>query len=66
VVVVEADEIRSSCEIESVEYVFLRWEDEGAGGKGAEGEYGCGCSIWSGLVRRGKESDFVSDASMSQ
>ena len=31
-VVVEAHEIRSSCEIKGVEYVFLRWEDEGAGG----------------------------------
>jgi hypothetical protein len=48
--VVEADEIRSSCEIERVEYVFLRWEDEGAGGRGAGGEYGCGCDIRSGLV----------------
>jgi hypothetical protein len=61
---VEADEICSSCEIESVEYVFLRWEDEGAGDKGAEGDYGCGCSIRSGLVvRRGKESDFVNELS---
>ena len=45
-----------------MEYVFLRWEDEGAGGKSAGGGCGCGCGIVSGLVvRRGKESDFVND-----
>ena len=38
-VVVEADKIHSSCEIEGMEYMFLKWEDEGVGGKGAEGEY---------------------------
>ena len=47
-VVVEVDKIHSSCKIEGMEYMFLKWEDEGAGGKGAGEEYGCGCGIWSG------------------
>jgi hypothetical protein len=52
--VVEAsDEIRSSCEIEGVEYVFQRWKDEGAGNKGAGGEYELlrPCSLFVGVRR---------------
>ena len=61
----EADETRSSCEIEGVEYVFLRWKDEGAEGKGAGGEYGCGWGIRSGLVvRRGRRATSSMMASM--
>ena len=37
--------------------VFLRWENEDVGGKGAGGEYGCG--IRSGVVHN--ETDFVND-----
>ena len=44
-VVVEVDKIHSSCEIEGMEYMFLKWEDKEARGKGAGGEYGCGCGI---------------------
>jgi hypothetical protein len=57
---VEADIIRSSQEIDGVEYVFLGGKDEGAGGEGAGGMCRCRRGFKSRLVvREGEESDLV-------
>ena len=49
-------------EINGVEYVFLRGEDESAGSERAGSERGCRCGFVSELVvRRGEERDLVDD-----